>query len=64
MNTHLRERVMSDIVYVVLVDELLVDHPWSIRYNLVNPPLEFSSGNQNSQRESPSVPVAVASLEP
>jgi len=42
MNTHLRERVMSDIVDVVLVDELLVDHPWSIRYNLVNPPLEFS----------------------
>lgn len=30
---------MSHIIYVVLVNELWSDDPWSVRYNLINPPV-------------------------
>jgi hypothetical protein len=33
---------MSHIVYVVLVNELLIDDPWSIGYNLIYPPMKHN----------------------
>lgn len=37
-NKFLRERIMSNIINLVLVKELLIYYPWGIRNNLINPP--------------------------